>query len=363
MKKAVCHYDANALRENASNIRRQITAPHMLAVVKANAYGHGLGFAVNALHDIVDGFAVDSMHCAEIIRATLGDNAIPIMLLAGTADENETRRAAELKLWLVIHEARQIAWLMQLPHSAAVGAWVKTNSGMNRLGFSVADAAAVMEQLMKMPQVARVGLMSHFACADMENGLDDALLQLQPLREKADMISLGNSAASLLHPNIGDEWARIGIALYGSSPAPILKSRESLGLRAVMTLQAPLIAVQNLQRGDAVGYAATWRATQPVRIGVVACGYSRGYPQNNQSWKCLPWALVEKQRAEVVGRPSMEMLTLDISHCAAADVGSAAVLWGDSPSIDEVATACNRLSYDLLCAAGHGGERQTNTNH
>ena len=343
-------FDAAALRHNWRAVRRGSAARQLLAVVKSYAYGHGLRFVAAALHDLADGFGVVETADAEILR----DMGItqPILLMSGVFEESEMARVVARRLWVAAHNAQQVRWLINAPAGAGLMVFVKVDSGMNRLGFLPDEAAAVMESLTQAPAVAQVALMGHFADADMPGGVAAPLELLQPLRLRAAVVSLGNSAAALLHGDIGNDWGRVGIALYGSSPAPLWRSREALQLRSVMTFKTALVAVRTVRAGAAVGYGSCWCAAADTRIGIAACGYGDGYPRTNHLW-----ARVGGGKAAVLGRVSMELTALDLSGCAHADIGEEVICWGESPSIDEVAAAAGRSSYELLTAAGYAAAK------
>ena len=339
--------DAEALRDNWRAIRSRSDAANVMAIVKSRAYGHGLRFAAKALCDVADGFGVVESADAAVLRKT--GVVSPIMLLSGAFDEEDMTRACEMRLWLAAHSDEQIKRIVEAPSDSDLTVFVKVNTGMNRLGFSPQNAAAVMDCLARAPSVSRVGLMSHFACADSpdRDSVENALSLLRPLRQKAAMVSLGNSAALLFQGDMKDDWGRAGIALYGSSPAPALQSRDELGLRAVMTLYGEIVSVKNLRAGDAVGYGGEWQASRDTRIGIVSCGYGDGYPRSNNLW-----AQIGEKKAAVIGRVSMEMLALDLTDCDNANVGTEVVLWGESPNIDDIAAAAGRISYELFTAIG-----------
>lgn len=335
--------DADALRANLRAARRLSAAANVLAVVKSRGYGHGALFAAEALREEADGFGVVEIADAAALRNAGIEK--PVLLMAGAFSEKETARAAELSLWAAVCNEQQARWAANAP--APLTVLVKTDIGMNRLGFSPEAAAEAMDFLARAPSVQKVGLMAHFARADSPDGVKAPLEKLRPLRARADFISLGNSAASMLH-GIEDDWARIGIALYGSSPAPSWKTREELGLRPAMIFKTALVQTRNIRAGESAGYGGIWRAAAPSRIGIAACGYGDGYPRAKGLW-----AAADGQKVPVVGRVSMEMTALDITACR-AETGAEVVLWGESPSIDEVAAAAGRISYELLTAAGRG---------
>ena len=338
-------FDGAALRDNWCAVRRRVHARNIFAVVKSRAYGHGLCNVAAALRDLADGFGVVEMADAAALRAAGVKN--PILMMNGTFDDDDAAAAISLNLWTAVRDDLQLRRVLAAPAGANLCVFVKVNGDMNRLGFSFSDAAAAMDALARSPAVAQVALMTHFARADEENGIAAVSARLSPLRQKADFVSFGNSAASLLHGDIGDDWARIGIALYGASPAPERICRDELGLRAVMILKTLLVQTRMVRAGESVGYGGIWRAPRDSRIGIAAVGYGDGYPRAQNLW-----AIVGGIRAPVVGRVSMELTALDISECPDAAVGAEVVLWGDSPSVDDAAIAAGRISYELLTAAG-----------
>ncbi|MBE8158341.1 MAG: alanine racemase [Betaproteobacteria bacterium] len=339
--------DADALRHNWRTARRLSAAANLLAVIKSRGYGHGAFFVADALRNDADGFGVADIADAAMLRAAgIGK---PVLLLEGAFSEAETARAAELDLWLAVHNEQQARWAANAAADAGLTVLVKVNAGMNRLGFSPSKGAEVLDVLARASSVKHAGLMAHFARADSPDGLKTPLEILRPLRARAAFVSLGNSAASLLHGELEDGWGRIGIALYGASPAPEWKSREELGLRPAMIFKTELICVRTVRAGEAVGYGGVWRAAADTKIGIAACGYGDGYPRADGLW-----ARAGGQKAAAVGRVSMEMTALDLTGCEDAQVGTEVVLWGESPSICEVAAVSGRISYELLCAAGRG---------
>lgn len=338
-------FDQDALRSNYLAARRRSHARNLMAVVKSRAYGHGLPFAADALADVADGFGVVELKDAQTLRRRGVDK--PVFLLSGAFAEEEMAEIASLQLRPAVCDERQAQWVMNAPSSSNLFVLVKTNADMNRLGFSPQQAAQTIDALSAAPSVSEVALMTHFACADHPDGLQQPLELLQPLRKKVKQCSLGNSAATLLHGDIEDDWGRAGIALYGSSPAPQWQSRDELGLRAVMTLQTELIHTRVIAKDAPVGYGGEWRAPQEMTVGIAACGYGDGLPRVHN----LP-ATVGGKPARTVGRVSMELIALDLRECPEARAGDQVILWGESPGIDEVAEAAGRISYELLTAAG-----------
>jgi alanine racemase len=334
----------DAMAHNLRVARAHAGEAQVFAVVKANAYGHGLSRARRALA-AADGFAVLTLEEAANLRLMGVEQ--PILLLEGLFGADEIATCAELDLWPVLHHAGQLDWLAQQPTARPIQVFLKFDSGMHRLGFPLADHGAVVARVRSLPGVAGVTLMTHFAQADETAGVD---WQLQPfLRELAGHglpWSSANSAALLRHPASCGAWVRPGIMLYGASPFADVTA-EKLGLRPAMTLQSEIISVQTVQPGEGVGYGQLFRAERTMRVGVVACGYADGYPRSAPTG--TP-ARVDGRPSQTLGRVSMDMLCVDLSECADAGVGSPVVLWGEGVPVDAVAAAAGTSSYELLCA-------------
>ncbi len=321
-------------------------APHakVFAVIKANAYGHGLLRAAGALR-AADGFAVVEFDAALRLRAA--GYAQRIVLLEGFFDRRELTEGAARRLATVVHGDEQLRLLDGLAAGARLDVLLKINSGMNRLGFAPDAVARVHARLQEHPGVGKVTLMSHFADADGARGVDWQMATFErAVAGIAAPRSLANSAATLRHPATHFDWVRPGIMLYGSSPF-VDQSAAALGLQPVMTLASEIISVCELQPGDTVGYGGLFRAEKPMRIGVVACGYADGYPRHAPNGTPV---LVGDRLADTVGRVSMDMLCVDITDLPEANVGTRAVLWGEGNPIDDVATAAGTVSYELMCA-------------
>jgi len=333
-----------AMAHNLRVARSHAGAARMFAVVKANAYGHGLSRARRALA-AADGFAVLTLEEAANLRQMGVEQ--PILLLEGIFGADEIAACAELDLWPVLHHAVHLDWFAQRPSARPLQVFLKFDSGMHRLGFPLADHAAVVARAKGLAGVAGITLMTHFAQADEAAGVD---WQLQPfLREMAGHglpWSSANSAALLRYPDTVGAWVRPGLMLYGASPFADMPAGQ-LGLRPAMTLQSEIISVQTLQPGEGVGYGQLFRAERTMRVGVVACGYADGYPRHAPTGTPV---LVNGRPARTLGRVSMDMLCVDLSECADAGVGSPVVLWGEGLPVDAVAAAAGTSSYELLCA-------------
>ena len=323
-------------------------------MVKANAYGHGIERAFPALQG-ADGFALLDLDEAERVRA-LGWRG-PVLLLEGCFEPRDLERCSRLDLWHTVHREAQLDWLAahktQRPHHVAL----KLNSGMNRLGFAPSAFRAAWQRLSVMPQVESVMLMTHFADADNARGVSAQLAAFESAA--ADLPgerTLANSAATLRFaaalPALRGDWIRPGIMVYGSSPDFPEHDLAHWDLRPTMTLRSRLIAVQALAAGACVGYGSTFTAERELRVGVVACGYADGYPRHAPTGTPV---LVDGVRTRLVGRVSMDMVTVDLTPVPAAQPGSEVTLWGQGPhgrvlAIDEVAHAAGTVGYELMCA-------------
>jgi alanine racemase len=342
-----------ALRHNLVRARAAAPDARVWAVVKANAYGHGIERVFEGLRG-ADGFALLDLEEARRIRAL--DWRGPILLLEGCFELRDLELCSRLGLWHTVHCEEQIDMLAthktQLPHRV----FLKMNSGMNRLGFTPERYRAAWTRLNALPQVEEISLMTHFSDADGPKGI---AAQLQAFEAVAHDLpgerTLSNSAAALRHrAAIADksDWVRPGIAVYGSSPDFPDHSAADWDLQPTMTLASKLIAVQDLVAGDTVGYGSSFTADGPLRIGVVACGYADGYPRHCTTGTPI---LVNGVRCRMVGRVSMDMLTVDLTPVPAAGIGSEVTLWGSAStgavlSIDEIAQAAGTVGYELMCA-------------
>ncbi len=350
---ATVHTDA--LRHNLVRMRAAAGDSRIWAIVKANAYGHGIERAFEGLRS-ADGFAVLDLGEAQRLRAL--DWRGPILLLEGIFEARDLELCSRLGLWHVVHCQEQINMLAahktQLPHRV----FLKMNSGMNRLGFAPERFRAAWTRLNALPQVDDISLMTHFSDADGPLGIAAQLQVFEAVtHDLPGERSLSNSAAMLRHGDALAEcsdWVRPGIGVYGSAADFPQHSAADWGLRPTMTLSARLIGVQQLTAGDSVGYGSRFRAVGAMRIGVVACGYADGYPRHCDTGTPV---LVSGVRTQLLGRVSMDMLTVDLTPVPDARIGSDVTLWGNAGngavlSIDEVALAAGTVSYELMCAVG-----------
>ena len=334
-----------ALAHNLAIARQHAGAAKIWAVVKANAYGHGLLRCVQALRD-ADGFAL--LDFEDALRLREAGNGKPILMLEGFFKPADIALLLRHRLTPVIHSIEQIEMLEKHRLDGTLDVYLKINSGMNRLGFAMDNVRLAWNALESNAGVASVTLMTHFADADGEGGIAAQLQWFNELTQAFDAPrSLANSAALLrFAEETSADWVRPGIMLYGCSPFSF-KSAEDIGLRPAMTLSAELIGVQHLQAGERIGYGMTYEAAQEMTIGVVSCGYADGYPRHAPSGTPV---LVAGQRTATVGRVSMDMMCVDISDIPEAYVGTPVTLWGEGLPCDEVAQAAGTVSYELLCA-------------
>ncbi len=338
--------DLSALRRNFSVARKSAQGTRLWAVIKANAYGHGLMRVAEALDDLADGYALLELDDAVALREA--GFRQPILLLEGFFEADELPLFAEYGLSPVVHSLDQAEMLASTVLPARLPIYLKLNTGMNRLGLSSEEFHPVLTALETAPSVATITLMTHFADADLERGIAWQMARFEEATQGcAHEVSLANSAALLRFPEVRRGWARPGIMLYGASPFPQEESAEALGLRPVMTLSSQLVAVQELKAGERVGYGGTFTAERSMRIGIVACGYADGYPRHAPSGTPI---LVEGRRTRTVGRVSMDMIMVDLDGIPDAGIGSPVVLWGEGLPVDDVATAAGTVSYELLCA-------------
>ena len=347
----------DALRHNLAVVRAVTrsnvpTAPRIWAVVKAAAYGHGIHVAMAGFGS-ADGLAL--LDFDDAVRLREAGWRGPVLMLEGAFEPADVQVARAHALGLVVHRSEQIAWLRETP-GAPIDAYLKINTGMNRLGMPLADCRQAHAQLASRDcRVASLVLMTHFARADEPDGAAEQLERFDAAtRELPGARSLANSAAVFACPPAHRDWVRPGIALYGSSPFAD-RSAASLGLRAAMTLSSQVIAVQSLQAGEEVGYGGSFTAQAPMRIGIVACGYADGYPRHAPTG--TPVA-VGGVRTRTLGRVSMDMLAVDLTPLTQAGCGSAVELWGEQVSVDEVAQAAGTIGYELLCAVAPRVPRQ-----
>jgi len=355
-----------ALRHNLARVRRAAPDARVWAIVKANAYGHGIERVFEGLRG-ADGFALLDLEEAQRVRA-LGWRG-PVLLLEGVFEQRDLELCSRLDLWHTVHCDEQIDMLAAHKTHAPHRVFLKMNSGMNRLGFTPQRYRAAWTRLNALPQVDEISLMTHFSDADSARGVAEQMAVFAAVtRDLPGERTLSNSAATLRHSvtatdasthpdtHVASDWVRPGIALYGSAPDFPQHSASDWGLQPGMTLNSKIIAIQDIVAGATVGYGSSFVADRPLRIGVVACGYADGYPRACSTGTPV---LVNGVRTRMVGRVSMDMITVDLTPLRAAGVdagfGSEVTLWGRAANgvmlgIDEVAQAGGTVGYELMCA-------------
>ncbi len=346
-----------ALQHNLARARRAAPDAKVWAVVKANAYGHGIERAFDGLRG-ADGFALLDLAEAECVRR-LGWRG-PIVLLEGVFEPRDLELCSRLSLWHAVHCDEQIDMLAAHKTQAPHRIFLKMNSGMNRLGFTAQRFRSAWARLNALPQVDEISFMTHFSDADGARGIAHQLAAFNAAtQDLPGERTLCNSAATLRHrldAQARGDWVRAGIVLYGSAPDHPEHTAAHWGLQPTMTLATRLIGTQQLQAGDTVGYGSCFTADGPTTIGVAACGYADGYPRHCDTGTPV---LVNGVRTRLVGRVSMDMVTVDLNPVLAAGVdagfGSEVTLWGRAQSgavlpIDEVAQAAGTVGYELMCA-------------
>ncbi|MGW8248279.1 MAG: alanine racemase [Acidiferrobacterales bacterium] len=351
--RAVIH--TQSLQHNLARVREFAPSSKVMAVIKADGYGHGIATVANALTE-ADALAVASIDEALLIKESAPDSP-PICLLEGVFRIDELNEVFNSGLVLVIHNEEQVRYLESSKTDNPVPVWLKIDTGMNRLGIDVNSFQDLYQRLQSCEAVSQIGLMTHFACADDAQS-PKTVSQLKKFEQAIEGTtaarSAANSAGIVQWPDSYYEWVRPGIMLYGSSPV-LGQSADELGLKPVMSLESELVALHQVKKGDTVGYGATWIAERDTTIGVVACGYGDGYPRHARSGTPV---LVNNQRQSLVGRVSMDMITVDVGDQPRAKIGDPVVLWGAGLSVDEIAASADTISYELLCQVTRRVERE-----
>jgi len=342
-----------ALRHNHQSLRAAAPGARLWAIVKANAYGHGIERAFEGLRG-ADGFALLDLDEAQRVR-DLGWRG-PILLLEGVFEPRDLELCSRLQLWHVVHSDEQINWLAMHKTHAPQRVFLKLNSGMNRLGFAPERYRAAYARLAALPQVDEISHMTHFSDADGDKGIEAQWAQFQRATEGLPgERSTCNSAATLRHgarADVRGDWVRPGIAAYGASPDFPEHDAAHWGLQPTMTLSSKIIATNHVEAGATIGYGSIFTADRRTHVGVVACGYADGYPRHAPTGTPV---LVDGVRTRTLGRVSMDMLVVDLTPVPQAHLGSEVTLWGYGPNgfqlpIDEVAHAAGTVGYELMCA-------------
>lgn len=343
--RAVAHIQLSALQHNLRQVKSLAPHSRVMAMIKANAYGHGLQRVALALIE-ADAFGVATLYEALALR-DIGVQK-PIAVMSGFADIEELTIMAERNITAVVHAAYQLPLLESAALKTPLSVWLKIDSGMHRLGFQPREASDAYARLMACPQVCKpFGAMTHFACSD-ETDKSRTEQQITTFKQCVTWpceTSMACSAAIINWPQSHADWVRPGIMLYGVSPF-VGHIGAEFNLQPVMTLTSRLIAIKHLHKGDAIGYGATWQCPEDMPVGVVAMGYGDGYPRHAKSG--TPVYLHDKL-CPLVGRVSMDLIAIDLRQQPHANVGDRVLLWGDGLPIEQVALAAGTIGYELLC--------------
>ncbi len=344
-RRPIAQINIDALHHNFDRLQKMAPQSKVLAVLKANAYGHGL-LAVAEQLKIAGAFGVARIDEALLLRA--GGIVKPIVLLEGFFHPDELPQIVASNLQVVVHHLSQVDALFEAQLDAPIHVWLKIDSGMHRLGIYPEQVTDVYQRLMASSNVLKpLRLMTHFACAD-EIDNDSTITQLALFKhltqDLAGELSIANSAGVLAWPLSHGDWIRPGLALYGVSPMVDGRSSDHC-LRPVMTFSSSVIAERKVKKGDKVGYGASWTAPEDTHLAVVAIGYGDGYPRNAPSGTPV---LINGERYPIVGRVSMDMTMVNIGS-ADVQIGDQVVLWGEALAVEEIAASVQTIPYELLC--------------
>lgn len=335
-----------ALKSNLKQVRAFAPKSKILAIIKANAYGHGMIRVAEQL-SMADGFGVASID--EAIKLRNQGFLHRIVLLEGIFSESEMLLVVQHRLDFVLHSTTQLEWLKNFKATTPLNIWLKLDTGMHRLGFLPNQVADVIKQCLALKVVPNLNFMSHFASADVDSSKEFTQHQLNCFEALTAGFkgskTIANSAAIQTLPSSHFDWVRPGIMLYGSGELSVNKQLSPL--KPVMTLKTEVTSLKWVEEGESVGYNQTWVAKTRTYVGVLAVGYGDGYPRHAQTGTPV---LINGQRVSLIGRVSMDMITVDLTAQAdRVQVGDEAILWGDGLPVQEVAESCGTIGYELLC--------------
>lgn len=337
--------DLHALRHNLGCVQRLSPHSRIMAIIKADGYGHGLQRVAAALHP-ANAFGLASLEEALQLREV--GIAHPLCLLEGFFEPAELHHLTRHRIATVIHNEEQLQVLEQSRLAGSLDVWIKIDTGMHRIGFPPERLAEVLNRAAAIGLISRIGIMSHLANADdpADAYTDTQIAAFQGACEPfTKERSLANSAGIVAWPASRLDWVRPGIMLYGVSPVHD-RDATPIGLQPVMRLESRLIAVNRFRKGDAVGYQGAWVCPEDMPVGVVACGYGDGYPRHARTGTPV---LIDGRRVPLIGRVSMDMITVDLRDIPDTRVGAPAVLWGDGVAVAEIADRAGTIAYELLC--------------
>lgn len=339
---------ASAIRHNVQTLRQTANSANIMAVLKADAYGHGQHVVADIIREAADSIAIATLEEGERLREQ--GCTLPIVCLSGLIDAQQLDRYKYSHITPTFYHKEQLAWLEGAAEKFPA-AWVKINTGMNRLGFAldeVSEAIDTVQQYCDSP----VALMSHFANADQPDDAHNALQLARFIKlsksQPASACSMANSAALLSNEESHFDWVRPGVALYGASPFAD-RSAKSLNLQAAMQLKSSLMSIYTVNAGERIGYGGVWQAYKKTRVGIVSAGYADGYPRNICAEAYL---MVSGNKAPIIGRVSMDTLAIDLSGVERCEFAQDVELWGEQLSVDTVASWAGTIGYDLLCKVG-----------
>ena len=335
-----------AIRHNLKQVKQLAKGSNIMAVIKADAYGHGMIEVAQTLHE-ADGLAVARLEEALLLRQQ--GIRQRVLLLGGFIDAQGMVAAAENNIDIVIHSSHGLQALLAAHLAKPINVWLKLDTGMHRLGLSPAEFLQAQQLLRNSNNVAEIIFMTHFSSSEDENSLHTQQ-QLQSFQCSTDVLngktSMANSAAIIQHPQSHGDWVRPGIMLYGANPLPADSPRtQHIDLQAAMTLTAKILAIRTVSKGESTGYNCRWTATKDSLIATVGIGYGDGYPRHAKDGTPV---LVNGQRAFIAGRVSMDLITIDISDCTGVQIGDDVMLWGQQLKAEEIASYAETISYELF---------------
>lgn len=342
--KAIVRLDA--IKKNLETTLGFAPGANIMAVIKANAYGHGAIEVARALHDRVPAFAVSFLD--EALQLREAGIKRPILILQGIMGSADVAEAAANDFWLMLHSRAQVEKVLQTDCARPVRVWIKADTGMHRLGLAVAELDQICEELAASGHVRdKMVLCTHLACSDeLANPLTrQQLSRFRACASKYDLPqSIANSAAIMFWPETHAEWNRPGYMLFGNSPLET-SGQDSTALVPAMSMTSEIMAIRDVPTGEGVGYGQNWVAQRPSVIGTVSIGYADGYPRHAANGTPV---LVNGQRVPLAGRVSMDMITVDLTELEGVDIGDPVELWGQGLSVNEVAAHAGTIGYEIL---------------
>lgn len=345
-RRAEMHINSDALLHNFNRVREFASHSKIIAMVKANAYGHDLRRVANLLKD-ADAFGVACLEEAKMIRQA-GVTRQPIIIMVGFFSESELDDISTLNCEVVLHQQHQIEVLKKVHLASFINVWLKINTGMNRLGFLPEELETVYKTLRELNNVREIRLMTHFSDADNPtNPKTKNQIEIfnKVTKDFSNEKSLANSAGIIAFPESHADWVRPGLMLYGASPI-VGKTAADFNLKPAMTLTSEILSVQHYKKSDQIGYGSTFICPENMPVGIAALGYGDGYPWHASG--CAP-ILVKDHECQLAGRVSMDMLAIDLRNYPEAKIGDRVVLWGDGMPIERIAESANTIPYELLC--------------